>query len=511
LPKANCGVVHDGKLGACSVPSANYFRMPLHFLQNSIIFISTALLPSVKSSGKMPDTIPVYRGKLPFLPGPGFLRDPYRFTIEQQERMGDFYRMPFLFRNIFVMTNLDGIAHVLQKNQKNYVKSPAYRQLRLALGNGLVTSEGEYWRQQRRLSQPAFYKTQLEDLFRGMTEVAGQYMAELAEKIAEGPNGAGQPLDMAKEMMAVTARIVVRTLFSTNSTADINEMYRIMMEAQDYIVHRTVHPYLIPLTYLDGKHRRFRRDMRWFDAFIYGLIGERRRDPSPPSDLLTMLLSARDEDTGQAMSDLALRDELVTLFAAGHETSATSLSWTLWLLAQHPGIVQRLRNEADEVLAGPGHMPTFEDLRRLPFTTQVIQESMRLYPPGFAIGRQALAPDEVLGTRVPKGSILFISIGALHRDARHWQRPHEFWPEHFGPELERERPRLAYMPFGAGPRMCIGNHFAMMEMQLLLPLLVRQFDFELVPGLPVEPEPLVTLKPKHGILMRVKKRQVPTG
>ncbi|MCF8244286.1 MAG: cytochrome P450 [Saprospiraceae bacterium] len=449
----------------------------------------------------MPTNIPVLKGKNPLLPGVGFLRNPFEFTIKQAQEMGDFFMMPFLTRKIFIITNHEVVAHVLQKNQKNYIKSPAYRQLRLALGTGLVTSEGEYWRRQRRLVQPAFYKTQLEDLFRGMVVVAEKYMAEL-----EGKCVSGVPLDMAKEMMAATARIVLKTLFSTENTADINEMYLVMMDAQDYLTYRTVKPYFIPLTYLNGKHRKFKKDIAWFDGYIYKLIAERRNDPNPPNDLLTMLLASKDEETGEAMSDRALRDEAVTLFAAGHETSATMLSWALWLLSQHSEVVQEMRDEIAEVLED--RMPGFEDLRKLTYTMQVIQEVMRLFPPGFAIGRQPIAEDEILGVKIPKSAIMFISIAAMHRDPRYWERPTDFYPEHFTPEREKTRQKVAYMPFGAGPRMCIGNHFALMEMQLLLTLLVRQFDFESVEGHPVEAEPLITLKPKYGILMHVSKRRM---
>jgi cytochrome P450 len=445
----------------------------------------------------MPTNIPVFRGKNRFLPGAEFLRNPFEFTLKQSQKMGDFYMMPFLHRKIFVTTNHEVVAHVLQKNQKNYRKSPAYRQLRLAIGTGLVTSEGEFWRSQRRLVQPAFYKTQLEDLFVGMGIVTGKYLAELKAKTA-----LGKPLDMAKEMMEATARIVLKTLFSTEDTADINEMYRVMMDAQDYLVYRTVKPYMIPFTYINGMHRKFKRDIAWFDRYIYDLIEKRRNDPNPPNDLLTMLLTSKDEETGQAMSDRALRDEAVTLFAAGHETSATALSWALWLLSQHPGVVQQLRSEIDAQIGD--RMPGFEDLRKLTYTMQVIQEVMRLYPPGFAIGRQPMAEDEVLGVKIPTNGIVFISIAAMHRDPRYWERPHDFYPEHFNPEADKMRPKMAYLPFGAGPRMCIGNHFALMEMQLLLAVLVREFDFELVEGHPVEPEPLITLKPKHGILMKVR-------
>ncbi|MCU0347050.1 MAG: cytochrome P450 [Saprospiraceae bacterium] len=445
----------------------------------------------------MPNTIPVFKGKNRFLPGAEFLRNPFEFTVKRSHEMGDFYMMPFLLRKIFVITNHEAVAHVLTKNQKNYRKSPAYRQLRLAIGTGLVTSEGEFWRSQRRLVQPAFYKTQLEELFKGMAVVAGKYIAELHEKTKRG-----EPLDASKEMMEATARIVLKTLFSTEDTADINEMYRVMMDAQDYLVYRTVKPYMIPFTYLNGSHRKFKRDIAWFNRYIFDLIEKRRHDPNPPNDLLTMLLTSKDEDTGQAMSDQALRDEAVTLFAAGHETSATALSWALWLLSNHPDVVQKMRGEIAAVLGD--RMPGFEDLRKLTYTMQVIQEVMRLYPPGFAIGRQPLAEDEILGVKIPLNAIMFISIAAMQRDPRYWERPHDFFPEHFNPDVEKERPKLAYMPFGAGPRMCIGNHFALMEMQLLLALLVRDFDFEMVEGHPVEPEPLITLKPKYGILMRVR-------
>jgi len=447
----------------------------------------------------MKSTIPVFKGKNPLLPGAEFIRDPFRFTIEHAAEMGDFYRVPFIFRKLFVTTSHEVISHVLQKNHKNYVKSVAYRHLKLALGNGLVTSEGDFWRRQRRLAQPAFYKTQLEGLFIKMTGVAERYIGALTLKTASG-----ETLDISKEMMGVTADIVLKTLFSSENRGDISEMYRIMMDAQDYIVFRTTRPHLIPFGYLSGRHRRFNKDMAWFNGYIRSLIEERRAQADPPADLLTMLLQTRDEDTGETMNDQQLRDEAVTLFAAGHETSSNALAWTLYLLAQHPDILEKLRAEVETVLGGC--TPAFEDLRRLTYTLQVIQEGMRLYPPAFAIGRQPVVDDEILGEKIPAGSVLFISIGALHRDPRYWERPHDFYPEHFDPEREKQRPRLAYMPFGAGPRMCIGNHFALMEMQLLLALFVRQFDFEIEKSHPVEPEPLITLKPKYGILMRVRER-----
>jgi cytochrome P450 len=259
----------------------------------------------------MKSSIPVFRGKNPLLPGAEFLRNPFKFTIEHAAELGDFYRIPFFFRKIFVTTNLEAISHVLQKNQKNYVKSTAYRNLKLALGNGLVTSEGEFWRRQRRMAQPAFYKHQLEELFKGMTEVAERYCQELQAKSERG-----EILDISKEMMSVTADIVLKTLFSADNPADVSEMYRIMVDAQDYIIYRTVNPHLVPFAHLNGRHRRFKKDMSWFNRHLFSLIEKRRTERNPPNDLLTLLLTARDEETNETMSDRQLRDEAITLFAS---------------------------------------------------------------------------------------------------------------------------------------------------------------------------------------------------
>jgi cytochrome P450 len=445
--------------------------------------------------------IPVYKSKNSIIPGADFIANPFEFTIRQSRLLGNFYRVPFVFRKLFVASDIEAISHVLQKNQKNYVKSIAYRHLRLALGNGLVTSEGEYWRNQRRLVQPVFYKNRLEEMFQKMELVTRRYVSDLQQRTA-----GGQVLDLSREMMRITADITLMTLFSTDEAADLSEVYRIMLEAQDYIIFKTARPHLSPLVYLDGRHRRFKRDIRWFDAYIYRLIADRKSQERPPADLLTLLIQARDEDTGQPMTDREIRDEAITIYAAGHETSSTALCWTLYLLAQHAEVLRKVRQEIEEVTGG--RQPGFEDLRQLAYTAQVIQESMRLYPPAFAIGRQPVKDDVILGHPVPAYSIVFLSIGALHRDPAHWERPDEFFPEHFSPEAEKQRPRMAYMPFGAGPRMCVGNHFAMMEMQLLLSLFVRHFDFELVGEHPVVPEPLITLKPKHGILMKIVPRSL---
>lgn len=445
----------------------------------------------------MQKKIPVYKEK--GWTGQGFelVKNPLDFMVQQTRLLGNFFKVPFFFRKVYVTTNLDVIRHVLQVNHKKYKKSPAYKQLKLALGNGLVTSEGAFWRQQRRMAQPAFYKTQLHELFNKMTAVAEDFCEQL-----EAKRGQKTSFDIAPEMMQVTSDIVLKALFSTFRQQDKNEMAKTMYFAQEHIMRRTIKPWTIPFGYLNGREKRFRNAMEDFNKTLYDLIDERTNKPDPPTDLLTMLVQARDEETGLGMTKQQLRDEAITMYSAGHETSANALNWILMILSKEPEIVAKMRAEIQEVLGD--RTPGFDDLRRLEYVRQVIEEGMRLYPPAYAVGREAMEADEILGYAIPKGAIVLMSIYALHHDPAYYPNPEKFDPGRFSAEAVNSRPRLAYMPFGAGPRMCIGNHFAMMEMQLLLTLLIRRFDFILDEKYPVIPQGLVTMKPMTGIRMWVR-------
>ncbi|MCB9284816.1 MAG: cytochrome P450 [Lewinellaceae bacterium] len=425
-----------------------------------------------------------------------FIRDPLDFVVRETLRSGDLFRIRLFHRTIHISTNLDVIRHVLQANHRNYKKGPLFRHLSLFLGQGLLTSEGDLWRRQRQLVQPAFYKSQLPGLFGTMTETALRFCDGLQARAASGV-----PLDITREMMQVTADIVLHALFSTTMEKDREEIYQYVMEAQDYSMYMTTHPWMAPVMHLNGRRRRIEERRAYFDEWIYRIIEERRRSADRPDDLLTMLVEAQDAESGQGMSNQQLRDEAITLFAAGHETSANALSWTLLLLARHPEVRKKLVAELSSVLGG--RPPSWDDLPRLVYTRQVMEESMRLFPPAHAFGRIAIADDEILGYRIPGGSSVFFSVYALHRNPEFWPDPERFDPERFAPDREKERPKLAYMPFGAGPRMCIGNHFAQVEIQLLLALLLQRFEFELVPGQEIVPQPLVTLKPRDGILMKI--------
>ena len=446
----------------------------------------------------MPNKIPVYKSK-GFKPAVfDMAKDPLNFVVQQSRKFNNFFRISFYgIKQIFVTADVEVIKHVLQTNQKNYKKSATYKQLKLALGNGLVTSEGEFWRRQRRMAQPAFYKTQLEELYKKMVGVTERYCSELSQKVHE------ETVNISHEMMALTADIVLKTLFSTEKDNDEVSMSDNMKFGQTYIMNRARRPYMIPLSYINGQKRRFEKRMAEFDNEMFDIIEERRQTKEKPIDLLTMLLEATDNESGDSMTNRQLRDELVTIHAAGHETSSNALSWTLYLLARNPSVLTKLRTETQTVLGNKSH-PDFTDLRNLPYTKQVIEEGMRLYPPAYAVGRTNIEKDEILGQAIPANSVFVLSIYALHQDPQYYPNPEKFDPDRFAPESVKQRPKLAYMPFGAGPRMCIGNHFAMMEMQLILAMLVQRFDFELLDDTPVVPQPLVTLSPKGGIRMRLK-------
>ena len=432
--------------------------------------------------------IPVYKGKNYFTSGLSFLRDPVGFTIEQQKQLGDFYEIKTPFRKIFVATNPEVIKHVLVTNHRNYIKSPAYNELKLALGNGLVTSEGDFWFRQRRLAQPAFYKKTLEDLFNKMVGYVDNAFDEMKTN---------ETFDLSQFMMKLTSDIVLRSLFSFNDPADIERMYQQISETQAYIMDRTIFPYLKWFYHLNGRHRKFLKDKGDFDKMAYQFIDLHRKSENPPADFITMLLQAEDADTGERMSDLQIRDEAITIFGAGHETSSNALTWTLYLLSQHPEVVEKIREEVDSIFGN--RKPTFQEIMQLTYTKQVIDEGMRLYPPAYAVGREASVDDEIMGVPIPKRTIMFLSIAAAHKNEKIWEDPEVFNPDRFHPDKVKAIPKFSYMPFGAGPRMCIGNHFAYMEMQLILALITRKFDFKYARATKPMYETLITLRPKDGM------------
>ena len=431
-----------------------------------------------------------------------FLRDPLGMINGSLEKFGDTFKTYIggLYPGI-VTTNPALIQHVLQKNNRNYCKSPMhFDKLAHFLGNGLLTSEGDYWLRQRRLIQPGFHRTRLAALTNIMQDVTDAFMAQFDKDIAKG-----EPLELSEKMMELAFRVVARALFSADlDEKDLQKIGNDITVLQQFIIRQIRQPYLNPWFRLSGKLRQHELLAEDFERRVTEIIQQRRNSGERHDDLLQMLLESRYEDTGEGMNDRQVFEESAILFVAGHETSANAMTWMWYLLSQNPEVVARIRQELDEVLND--RKPSFEDLPKLSYCTQVIEETMRLYPPAWVTDRVALADDEFEGIKIPKGVMLVTYFYGVHHAANLWPDPERFDPDRFDKERRKQQHPYAYVPFGGGPRLCIGNSFAMMEMQIALVAMIRAYDFELASGQVIEPQALVTLRPKYGIKMRFYER-----
>jgi cytochrome P450 len=428
---------------------------------------------------------------------PELRADRLSFLSRTALQYGDVVNYRIATFHLMQVSHPDGIQRVLQENHRNYTKdSPTLREFRRVLGNGLFTSEGAFWLRQRRLMQPAFHRQRIAAL--------GEMMVNATQAMLEGWQSAslsGQPLDISREMMALTLEIACRALFSADIQLHVQEIGRAVTDVVEQVVFRFDHPFYPSPPFPTPRNRRYQAAMQSLDHIAYELIRKRRRQPVEGGDLLSLLIEMRDEETGQGMTDQELRDEVVTLLIAGHETTATALSWTFYLLSQNPPARQRLRQELDLVLAG--RLPSTADLPSLPYARMVIDESMRLYPPAWVTERIAEADDEICGYKIPAGTVMVVSPYVMQRHPAYWENPGSFDPERFLPERSAGRPRYAYFPFGGGPRMCIGNSLALTEAQLVLATVVQHCQLELATEPPVEPLPLVILRQKGGLWMNV--------
>ena len=425
-------------------------------------------------------------------------RDPIGVFLDAAKRFGDVAYFKIASRHGYLITNPRDVRHVLQDNARNYHKSPLYEKVRSSIGNGLLTSEDDFWLRQRRIAQPAFLRHRIAALAGVMMAAAGDAAAKWEALAADQ-----RPVDVAEEMMQITRTVVVRALLGADLgpfASKVDEAWTVMNE------HIGESFWAVGLT--DGlptpRQRRFQRARAVLQAAVDYLIAERRRHPSDSADLLSMLMSARDDETGEAMTDHQLRVEVTTFLLAGQETTSLALTWTWYLLSQHPDVRLRLEAELDSVLGG--RPPEYGDLANLPYARMVIDESMRLYPPAWGFSRQALADDELGGFRLPRGWLAFVIPYVLHRHPAYWEEPERFDPERFSPARTATRPKFVYIPFGAGPRQCIGNHFALLEAHVILATLAQRFRLRLVPGHRVEPWPLITLRPRFGMPMVIEQR-----
>ncbi len=432
--------------------------------------------------------------------------DPIGLLLRAFQELGDTGRLRIANLSFTWAYHPRDVERVLKDNVANYTKhSPGYEKLKLLLGNGLVTSTGDFWLRQRRIAQPAFQRRRIEGFADSMVQ-AGLDLSERWQRFARE----GQVVDIHQEMMKVTLRIAGETLLSHDPSAEadeVGEALRLGLHFFDEALHSVVPLFdRLPLP----RNLRAKRALARLDDIVRGIIRERRASGEPNNDLLSMLMDARHDETGEGMTDEQLRDEVMTIFLAGHETTANALTWTLALLSLHPDIARRTERELDDVL--DGRAPTLADLPRLVYTGQVLKESMRLFPPAWLLGRRVEEDDELGGYLVEKGSYVFVSPYVTQRHPALWPNPEGFDPDRFAPALvaaerERGRPKYAYFPFSGGPRQCIGNHMAEMEAQLLLATLLQRYRAALEPGFRFELDPSVTLRPARGVPMTLELRR----
>src|SRR6266705_2809250 len=425
-----------------------------------------------------------------------FNRDTLGFIERAQREYGDVVWMRFLYVPALFLYQPDDIEYVLATTQKNFIKSMSVRSnfFQRLVGNGLLTSHGDYWKRQRRLSQPAFHRERIATYADAMVNYTTRLISSWQ---------AGESRDIHRDMIKLTLEIVVRCLFSADVSNDVDEVGATLKELVKPFASQATLKWILNNRLPTPYHFRFHALAEKIDKVIYRIIAERRATEKDEGDLLSMLLAAHDED-GSQMSDRQLRDEVITLFLAGHETTALTLAWAWYLLGTNPETERKFHAELDEVLGG--REPAFADLPRLKLTEQIAKESMRLYPPAYGLGREAIEDCEIGGYQVRAGVQIFMFQWATQRDSRFYDEPLAFKPERWTNEFFDRLPKYAYFPFGGGPRACIGASFAMMEIILVLATIGQKFRLELVPDHTITILPAMSLRPKEGIKVTLGKR-----
>lgn len=442
-----------------------------------------------------PNTLNVFLGNMLQL-----RNERIQFFLQQQKDLGNVYRIVIPTRKVMVVSDPEWIKYVLVDNNKNYTKSFAYDSIKVFLGNGLLTSEGEFWKRQRRLAQPAFHKEKLNLMFQNMLEQTQKCIDKL-EVFAD----TNRSFDLSKELYKLTLDIVNSTLFYNEVDNTTDTIYKLVSEGSEYITKRIDTPIQLP-DWIPTPHKlREKKVLQTMDEVFFSVIDRRRKQDVQHEDLLSMLMEARDEETGETMSNQQLRDEILTIFVAGHETTQIALAWTFYLLSQNPDKLNILTNEIEQELKG--ELPTPVSIRGLHYLKQVIDESMRCFPPAWIMGRKTIEPDVINGYEVPAGTNVIMPIYVVHHDASTWENPYEFKPERFASENLKEKHKYSFFPFGGGPRLCIGNNFAIQEMQVCLAMILQKFKVEVDETFVPELDPLVTLRPKNTLYAKIYKRR----
>jgi cytochrome P450 len=430
---------------------------------------------------------------------PKVMKDPLPFLTQVVREYGDVVHLGGVgSQKFYLVTHPDDIERVWKTEHKDYVRGSNFQLLKPLAGEGLFLSEGDEWRRQRKLLQPAFHVTRL----MGMVETINASIAAMLDRWGR-EIAPGQPFNLEREMMSLLIEVSVKTLFGTDVAGDTAIVHEAITTTFG-ILHRRVlsavpFPWWVPFP----RHVRFLRAVAELDKVVYRLIDQRRRSGIEGNDMLSTLLSVRDE-AGEPMSDRLIRDEVVTFLVAGHESTGATLSWALYLLSRYPDVMQRVEEELAQVLGG--RTPGFQDLQRLPYLSMVFKEVLRLYPPFWMITRTPVVDVELSGHHIPPGSILMFSPYVTQRRPDFWPNPEAFDPDRFLPERSEGRPQFAWYPFGGGPRVCIGARMAEMEALLVLAAVLQRYDFHAVPGRRVEPAAMLSLRPKGGLWMTLHPR-----
>lgn len=425
------------------------------------------------------------------------LRDPLDLLVTTWQRFGDVSRLKLGPNVVYFIVHPDAVQHVLVNNTRNYVRDEVtFREVESLLGKGLITLDGEEWRQRRKLMQPAFLQQKLNAMTADMVAEVKVMLDRFGQAKA-----AGTPLDVAEETGHLALDVVNRCLLRTN-VEDAAAFLDAMPHLLTTIAHRSRAVLRVPDAVPTPMNQRYRKAVQTVDRIVVDTIQARRKESEQGHDLLSMLMEAKDEETGKGLSDAELRNEVVTLMLAGHETTAVGLSWTLYLLSKYPGVRRQVRAEVSQVLGG--REPVVSDLAKLTLTRAVIEEAMRLYPPAVMMFRKAVGEDKISGFTIPAGGTIWLSPYVTHRHPAFWPNPQGFEPERFLPEEAKKQHACAYFPFGAGPRKCIGYIFAIMEMQIALAMLLQRYTVDLVAGFEPELDVGFTLRSKDGMWMTVK-------
>jgi cytochrome P450 len=418
-------------------------------------------------------------------------KDPLGFFSRMAAEYDGVSLMSIGMEKVFLLNDPNALEHIFVTNWRGYRKSNFYNKVRPLFGNGIATSEGEFWRRQRQLMNPAFHRDSLQRIGTIMRDTAAAKVTEWRER----PDG--QTADISAEITNLSLAIVMESLFGADAaehTDAIAEAVDTMLEICERRVWALPDLHGHPVSPLYWRHRRARATL---DRIMYDIIERRCQTGEAGQDLLGMLLSARDPETGEAMTNEQLRDETTTLLVTGHESTANAIAWVFYTLAQHPEIEAKVRTEIEQVCGGA--TPSDEDLQELSYQRMVISEVMRLYPPAWTVSRTALEDDVINGYSVPAGSTVMVSPYVIHRNPRYWPDPDKFDPTRFLPEQQEQRPKFSYIAFGGGPRSCIGSNFAMMEMQIIITMLLQAFRLDLAPQPPIERQAVVSIRPKRGI------------